>query len=112
MRRQLNGAAKKEGMPDDKVQNEKDEDYLSDLKGRFGDILTQRETEQPESGQRKNVRALIKDRLAIVAVILVLAFLAFLMIDGSFVNFRCTFAEFVTFECNRWAGEEHPSLRQ
>ncbi|MND00026.1 hypothetical protein D3C83_185100 [compost metagenome] len=56
--------------------------------------------------------AALKDRLAIVAVILVLAFLVFLMIDGSIVNFRCTFSEFVAFECNRWTGEEHPSLRQ
>lgn len=46
--------------------------------------------------------ALVKDRLAIVGVILVLAFLVFMMIDGSIENFRCSFVQFITFECNRW----------
>lgn len=81
-----------------------DAEYLAQLNRRFGDIVT------PE--KKKGRWATLKDRLAIVAVILVLALLAFLMVDGSIVNFRCTFAEFVTLECNRWAGEEHPSLRQ
>jgi hypothetical protein len=95
-------------MPDDKPGNQESGDYRSELKGRFGDLL-----QQPESGRRDSgPRAVIKYWLAMVAVILVLAFLGFMMMDGSFTNFRCTFAEFVTFECNRWAGEEHPSLRQ
>ncbi|MNC93036.1 hypothetical protein D3C83_95770 [compost metagenome] len=74
------------------------------MKNRFGDIL-----EEPASNSRWST---IKDRLAIVAVILVLAILLFLVMDGSFTNFRCTFAEFVTLECNRWGGEEHPSLQR
>jgi hypothetical protein len=81
-----------------------DTDGWADVRGRYADIY------QP---QRKRGRwAGIKDRLAIIAVILALAFFVFMMFDGSITNFRCTFAEFVTFECNRWAGEEHPSLRQ
>lgn len=80
-----------------------DKEYLEDLRGRFSD------TPAPPERTRW---AGIRDRLAIVAVILVLAFLVFMMFDGSITNFRCTFAEFVTFECNRWAGEEHPSLRR
>ena len=63
----------------------------------------------PVAGRRW---ATIKDRLAIVAVILVLALLGLLITDGWVINFRCTFFEFITFDCNRWAGEEHPSLRQ
>jgi len=81
-----------------------DPEYLAELNRRFGDIVAPEKT--------KGRWTTLKDRLAIVVVILVLALLVFLMIDGSIVNFRCTFAEFITFECNRWAGEEHPSLRQ
>jgi len=80
-----------------------DKDYMEDLRSRFGDTI-----EQPKSTRW----AVVKDWMAILAVILVLAFLVFMMFDGSITNFRCTFAEFVTFECNRWAGEEHPSLRR
>ena len=50
----------------------------------------------------------IKDRLAIAAVILVLLLLIFLMIDGWVVNFRCSLVEHITFVCNRWAGGEAP----
>ena len=93
-------------MADGKPDTPLDKDPWADVRGRFGDIY---ET----AGKAPRGRwAAIKDRLAIVAVVLVLAILVFLMLDGSFVNFRCTFGEFVTFECNRWAGEEHPSLRK
>jgi len=81
-----------------------DAEYLAELHRRFDDRLA--------PAKEKGRWAALKDRLAIVAVILVLAFLVFLMIDGSIVNFRCTFSEFVALECNRWTGEEHPSLRQ
>ena len=81
-----------------------DTDGWADVRGRYANIY-----QAPKQGGRW---ASIKDRLAIVAVILVLAFLVFMMFDGSITNFRCTFAEFVTFECNRWGGEEHPSLRR
>ena len=91
-------------MANPELGNKPDQKYLEQLKSRFGHHLNR--------GAEKGRWAGIKDRLAMVAVILVLAFLAFLMFDGSSVNFRCTFAEFVTFECNRWAGEEHPSLRR
>jgi hypothetical protein len=89
-------------MPKPELDSRSDEEYLEDLRGRFGDT-----NEQP----RRTRWAGLKDGIAIVAVILVLAFLLFMMFDGSITNFRCTFAEFVTLECNRWAGEEHPSLR-
>jgi hypothetical protein len=90
-------------MPKPEPDNRPDKDYMEALRSRLGDTA-----EQPESTSWAG----LKDRLAIVAVILVLAFLVFMMFDGSITNFRCTFAEFVTFECNRWAGEEHPSLRR
>lgn len=89
-----------EPQPDQKP----DDRYIADLKNHFGDIL-----EKPATSSRW---AAIKDRLAIIAVILVFAILVFLIMDGWVSNFRCTFAEFVTFECNRWAGEEHPSLQR
>ena len=52
--------------------------------------------------------AVVKDRLAIAAVILSLVFLLFLMVDGSIVNFRCTFMQFITLECNRWDASWKP----
>ena len=82
-------------------------DRWADIRNRFGDIY--KGPEDPRSSRRW---AIFRDRLAIVAVIVALALLGFFMVDGSIVNFRCTFAEFITFECNRWAGEEHPSLRR
>lgn len=90
-------------MPNPEIDNNSHKEYLDDLKGRFGDL---------NRGAPKGRWGGIKDRLAIVALILVLAFLVFMMVDGSITNFRCTFAEFITLECNRWAGEEHPSLRR
>lgn len=81
-----------------------DTDSWADIRSRYADIY------QPP--RRSGRWAKLKDRLAIAAVILVLALLGFMMADGFIINFRCTFVEFVTFECNRWAGEEHPSLRQ
>jgi hypothetical protein len=50
----------------------------------------------------------VKDWLAIAAVILVLAFLVFMMIDGSIENLRCSFVQFITFECNRWDAAPKP----
>ena len=84
-------------------KNHQDDDRWADIRSRYADIF-----ESPGRGGRW---ASIKDRLAILAVILVLALLGILIMDGWVENYRCTFAEFVTFECNRWAGEEHPSLR-
>ena len=43
-----------------------------------------------------------KDRLAIAFVILSLLALLFMMIDGSIINFDCSFTQFITFQCNRW----------
>ena len=52
--------------------------------------------------------AVVKDRLAIAGVILSLVLLLFLMVDGSIVNFRCTFMQFITLECNRWDASWKP----
>ena len=84
-------------------KNQQDDDRWADIRSRYADIY-----QAPREGGRW---ASFKDRLAILAVILVLALLGFLLMDGWVENYRCTFAEFVTFECNRWTGEEHPSLR-
>lgn len=90
-------------MSKEPVDNRQD-DLVADIKSRFGDLY--------QAPTEHNRWSRIKDRLAIAAVILSLALLAFIMMDGWVVNFRCSFAEFVTFECNRWAGEEHPSLQR
>ena len=81
------------------LDNQQDDERWADLKSRFGDL---------NRGEQKGRWAVIKDRLAIVAVILVLAFLVFLMIDGSIENFRCSFVQFITFECNRWDAAPKP----
>ena len=52
--------------------------------------------------------ATIKDRLAIASVVIVLLALVFLVIDGSIENYRCSFWQFITFECNRWDAREKP----
>jgi hypothetical protein len=31
-----------------------------------------------------------------------------MMIDGSSENFRCSFVQFITFECNRWGASPKP----
>ena len=40
--------------------------------------------------------------LSIASVIAMLMFLVILMFDGAVTNGQCTFAQFITFECNRW----------
>lgn len=52
--------------------------------------------------------AVFKDRLAIASVVLSLLILLFMMIDGAIFNFRCSFAQFITFECNRWDARWKP----
>jgi hypothetical protein len=76
---------------------QQDEDPWADIRARLEDLGRQ------QGGGRW---AVIKDRLAIVAVIVVLALFLFFMIDGSIMNFRCSFVQFITFECNRWTGGE------
>ena len=80
-------------------KREDKEEPWADIRARLDDLGRQ------QGGGRW---AVIKDRLAIVAVILFLALFIFLMIDGSIMNFRCSFVEFITFVCNRWAGGEAP----
>jgi hypothetical protein len=52
--------------------------------------------------------ATVKDRLAIASVVIVLLVLVFFLIDGTIVNLRCSFWQFVTFECNRWDARWRP----
>ena len=66
-------------MPKPELDHRPDKDYMEDLRSQFGDT-----TEQPEGTRWAG----IKDRLAIIGVILVLAFLVFMMFDGSITNFR------------------------
>jgi len=86
--------------------SEREPDKQQDRKDPWADIRAQLE----DLGRQQSAGrwAVIKDRLAIVAVILVLLLFIFLMIDGSIMNFRCSLVEFVTFECNRWGGGEAP----
>ncbi|MBG06403.1 MAG: hypothetical protein CMM59_20270 [Rhodospirillaceae bacterium] len=52
-------------------------------------------------GTRPDWRA-VKDRLTIVAVLVVLLCVVFMMLDMAVINFQCSFGDFITFECNRW----------
>jgi len=52
--------------------------------------------------------AVLKDRLAIAGAVLSLLVLLFMMIDGAIINFRCSFSQFITFECNRWDARWKP----
>ncbi len=63
---------------------------------------------KPETPVPASRWAVVKDRLAIASVVIALLALVFLMIDGSIENYRCSFWQFVTFECNRWAAHEKP----
>jgi hypothetical protein len=76
-----------------------DDDPWADTRKRLDDIRR-----RPQHGRWAGV----KDWLAIAAVILVLAFLVFMMIDGSIENLRCSFVQFITFECNRWDAAPKP----
>jgi hypothetical protein len=66
------------------------------------------ETPTPEKPPPNLRWAVIKDRLAIASVIIVLLALVIMMIDGSIENFRCSFWQFITFECNRWDARWKP----
>lgn len=56
----------------------------------------------PPAGRKTSKWAKTKDRIVIGLVVLALLVLAFSWIDGSVMNFQCSFTEFITFECNRW----------
>lgn len=69
------------------LDDRQDDERWADIRKRLEEF-----GQEPQSGRW----AVIKDRLAIAAGI------------GSIVNFRCSFVEFITFVCNRWAGGEAP----
>lgn len=52
--------------------------------------------------------AAVKDRLGIFGVILAVLVLLFFLVDGAVENFRCSFGQFVTFQCNRWDARPKP----
>jgi uncharacterized integral membrane protein len=62
----------------------------------------------PEKPGSRGKWPVIKDRLAMAGVVVVLLVLVFLMIDGSIVNMRCSFWQFITLECNRWDARWKP----
>jgi len=66
------------------------------------------EPDRSEKPSRDDRWATIKDRLAIVGVVIALLLLLFMMVDGSIMNFRCSFVQFITFECNRWDASDKP----
>ena len=52
--------------------------------------------------------AALKDRLAIAAAIASLLVLLFFMVDGSIMNFQCSFTEFLSLKCNRYDARPRP----
>lgn len=66
------------------------------------------ESSTPEKLDTGTRWAVFKDRLAIALVVVSLLVLVFFMIDGTIFNMRCSFWQFVTFECNRWDARWKP----
>ena len=66
------------------------------------------ETSTPKTPPPGTRWATFKDRLAVASVVIALLVLLFLMIDGSIENYRCSFWQFITFECNRWDARWKP----
>lgn len=52
--------------------------------------------------------AVFKDRLAITSVIVSLLLLFYFMVDGSIMNFQCSFTEFLSAKCNRYDAHPRP----
>jgi hypothetical protein len=86
-------------MSEQAPDKQQDTEPWADIRARLEDL-----GREPGGGRW----AVIKDRLAMAAVIFVLLLLIFLMIDGWVVNFRCSLVEHITFVCNRWGGGEAP----
>ena len=63
---------------------------------------------RPETPLAASKWAAAKDRLGIALVVVSLLLLLFFMVDGSIVNMRCSFWQFVTFDCNRWDARWKP----
>ncbi len=57
-------------------------------------------------------KAAFRDRLAIAAAVAALLVVAFMSLDMAVINFKCSFADFVTFECNRWGQLWEASRRE
>tara|TARA_R110001606_G_scaffold90602_2_gene202482 strand:- start:424 stop:636 length:213 start_codon:yes stop_codon:yes gene_type:complete len=55
----------------------------------------------PESSAEP-VSVTVKYWLSISAVVFSLLVLLFALVDGAVINFRCSFFEFLSLECNRW----------
>ena len=62
----------------------------------------------PEQQRRKDRVGTIKDRLSIAGVVLVLAFLFFMMFADGIENFQCSAWETITFKCNRFDAKFKP----
>ena len=58
--------------------------------------------------RRKERIGTIKDRLSIAGVVLVLAFLFFMMFADAIENFQCSAWETITFKCNRFDAKFKP----
>jgi hypothetical protein len=60
----------------------------------------------------KDRKAVLRDRLAIAAAVAALLVVGFMSLDMAVINFECSFADFVTFECNRWGQLWEASRRE
>ena len=58
--------------------------------------------------RRKERIGTLKDRLSIAGVVLVLAFLFFMMFADTIENFQCSAWETITFKCNRFDAKFKP----
>ena len=70
-----------------------------------------REVHEPEltAEQRREKRVeTLKYRLSMAGIVLLLAFLVFMMFADSVVNFQCSAWETITFKCNRFDAKFKP----
>ena len=69
------------------------------------------ETGKPEltpEQRRKERIGTLKDRLSIAGVVLVVAFLFFMLFADAIENFQCSAWETITFKCNRFDAKFKP----
>ena len=66
-------------------------------------------SKEGKSNEGRNEKWLVwKDRLAIMAVVIILAALVLMMFMDSIMNFQCSAWQFITFECNRFDAKFKP----
>ena len=80
------------------------DNWMAELAARYAAQARERGPLTP----RQEFWATVKDRLAILLVLVFVALFGAMMFDTAIRNGQCDVIEFVTFKCNRWAIEYKP----